>query len=110
MNTGYGFLTISGEPDMLAPSIIGVGFSVCKAHNYETFYSPAQSTLVELQFRCKFRNGSMPLFFNSQKHVALPYGNTAADGISVKLFSELTLEFAKAFPELFYALGARVVS
>jgi hypothetical protein len=48
----------------------------------------------------------MSFFFNDQKYMTLRYGNTAADGISVKLFSEITLELAKAFSELFYILVA----
>ena len=95
---------------MLTPSIISVGFSVYKAYYYKTLYGPAQCALVKLHFCCKLCNGCVSLLFNGKKQMTLCYGNTAADRISIKLFSKFTLELANTFPELFYILVAYIFS
>ena len=102
MNADYGFFTIFCQLDMLASPIIAVGFSLYKPHNYKTLYSPAQRAFVKLHFRRKLCNGSVSLFFNCKKRVTLCDGDTAANRISIKLFSKFTLKLAKTFSKLFY--------
>jgi hypothetical protein len=110
MNTGHGFFTFRRKTYMLAASIIAVGFPLYDAHNDKTFNGPAQGTFIKFLLRCKLCNSSVFFFFNGQKHMALCYGSTAADRISIKLFSKFTLELTNALSELFYILVAYVYS
>lgn len=95
---------------MQTPSVVGICFSAYKTHTHEVFYGPAQGALVQFQFRRKFRNSSMTLFFNSNKRVTLRHSDTATGRVLFKTLRKFTFELVKTFSELLYTLGVYVFS